>query len=80
MALPQAVLDFINESADTNDVAKPSISDDLFKLGAVDSFSLVDLVAVIEENCGIKIPDGDVTPNNFQTIEGIERYIGRHRN
>ena len=80
MALPKAVLDFINESADTNDVATPSISDDLFKLGAVDSFTLVDLVSVIEENCGIKIPDGDVVPRNFQTIEGIEQYISRHRN
>jgi acyl carrier protein len=77
MALPQPVLDFINESAETNDVARPSNTDDLFKLGAVDSFSLVDLVAVIEENCGIKIPDGDVTPGNFQTIDGIEQYIAR---
>jgi acyl carrier protein len=79
MALPEPVLDFINESAETNDVAKPTNTDDLFKLGAVDSFSLVDLVAVIEENCGIKIPDGDVTPANFQTIDGIEQYVERHR-
>jgi len=77
MALPQPILDFIYESAETNDVARPSNTDDLFKLGAVDSFSLVDLVAVVEENCGIKIPDGDVTPGNFQTIDGIEQYVTR---
>lgn len=79
MALPQPVLDFINESAETNDVAKPTNTDDLFKLGAVDSFSLVDLVAVIEEHCGVQVPDGDVNPGNFQTIDAIEQYVARHQ-
>lgn len=79
MALPQPVLDFINESAETNDVAQPTKTDDLFKMGAVDSFSLVDLVAVIEENCGVKVPDGDVIPGNFQTIDRIEEYVTKHQ-
>lgn len=79
MALPQPVLDFIYEAAETNDVAKPTNSDDLFKLGAVDSFSLVDLVAAIEENCGIKIPDGDVIPGNFQTIDVIDQYVAKRQ-
>jgi acyl carrier protein len=79
MALPQPVLDFINESAETNDVAQPTNTDDLFKMGAVDSFSLVDLVAVIEENCGVKVPDSDVIPGNFQTIDRIEEYVTKHQ-
>ena len=35
----------------------------------LDSFALVDFLAVLEEHTGIKVPDSDVNPSNFQTIE-----------
>jgi acyl carrier protein len=75
MALPQGVLDFLNESAQSNGAEQPRAGDDLFKMGALDSFALVDFVTVLEEECGIKIPDGDVNPANFETIEAVERYV-----
>jgi acyl carrier protein len=49
-------------------------TDDLFKAGVLDSFALVDFLAVLEEHAGIKVPDSDVNPSNFQTIQAIERY------
>jgi acyl carrier protein len=36
----------------------------------------VDFLTVLEEHSGIKVPDCDVNPANFQTIEAIERYVG----
>jgi len=75
MALPQGVVDYLNENAQTNGVEQPKEGDDLFKLGVLDSFALVDFVTVLEEETGIKVPDGDVNPANFQTIEAIERYV-----
>ncbi|HEY0407974.1 MAG TPA: phosphopantetheine-binding protein [Pyrinomonadaceae bacterium] len=75
MALPQGVMDYLNENAQTNGVEQPQSSDDLFKMGVLDSFALVDFVTVLEEQTGIKVADADVNPANFQTIEAIERYV-----
>lgn len=79
MALPQGVLDFLNESAQSNGAEQPGAGDDLFKMGALDSFALVDFVTVLEQECGIKIPDSDVNPANFETIETIERYVDKRK-
>ena len=78
MALPQPVLDLIFENARTNGAKVPNDTDDLFEMGALDSFTLVDLVAAIEQHCGLRVPDGDVNPGNFQTIAAIEHYINTH--
>jgi acyl carrier protein len=44
-------------------------------MGVLDSFALVEFIAVLEDQCGIKIPDADVNAGNFQTLETIERYV-----
>jgi acyl carrier protein len=74
MALPQGVTDYLNENAQNNGAQAPQPGDDLFKAGVLDSFALVDFLAVLEEHAGIKVPDSDVNPSNFQTIRAIERY------
>ena len=79
MALPQGVIDFLNESAQNNGAEQPRAGDDLFKMGVLDSFALVDFVTVLEQECGIKIPDSDVNPANFETIERVERYVDEHK-
>jgi acyl carrier protein len=75
MALPQGVIDYLNESAQREGLDEPKEGDDLFRMGVLDSFALVDFISVLEEECGIKIPDGDVNPGNFQSREAIERYL-----
>ncbi|MBD0372228.1 MAG: acyl carrier protein [Pyrinomonadaceae bacterium] len=79
MALPQGVIDFLNESARSNGAEQPGASDDLFQMGVLDSFALVDFVTVLEQETGISVPDGDVNPANFQSIEQIERYVESRR-
>ena len=79
MSLPQGVMDFLNESAQTNGAEQPRAGDNLFKLGVLDSFALVDFVTVLEQECGIKIPDSDVNPANFETIEAVESYVDAHK-
>jgi acyl carrier protein len=80
MSLPQTAIDFLNENAASNGAPQPGLSDDLFKLGALDSFALVDFVTVLEEECAIKVPDADVSAETFRTIEAIERYVSAHSN
>ena len=79
MSLPQAAITFLNENADSNVADHPGAGDDLFKSGALDSFALVDFVTVLEEHCGINIPDRDINPATFRTIEAIERYVQSRR-
>lgn len=79
MALPQGVTDFLNESARNNGAEQPGTGDDLFQMGVLDSFALVDFVTVLEQETGISVPDGDVNPANFQSIEQIERYVESKR-
>jgi acyl carrier protein len=75
MALPEAVISYLNENAEREGAATPQAQDDLFKLGVLDSFSLVDFVSILEGQFGMRISDSDVNPENFRSIEAIERYI-----
>jgi acyl carrier protein len=74
MALPEPVLAYLNDNARRAGAPTPNETDDLFKAGVLDSFALVDFLTVLEEQTGIKVPDSDVNPSNFQTIQAIERY------
>jgi acyl carrier protein len=79
MTLPKSIIDFLRESADSAGVAAPVNGDDLFKSGVLDSFALVDFVALLESTCHIKIPDSDVVAANFQTLEAVENYVLAHQ-
>ena len=79
MALPQGVTDFLYESAQQAGAPQPTAETDLFKSGVLDSFALIDFVTVLEEQCGVKVPDADVNPPNFQTMTAIERYVEAHK-
>jgi acyl carrier protein len=79
MSLPQAVITFVNENAASNGAQQPAQADDLFRMGALDSFALVDFVTVLEDHCGINIPDADINAATFRTIESIERYVAARR-
>lgn len=75
MALPNAVLSYLNDSAKSAGVALSGPDEDLFKSGVLDSFALVDFITILEQHSGIRVPDSDVNALNFQTIESIERYV-----
>ena len=80
MSLPQPVIEFLNNNAASNGVPPPNPTLDLFTSGALDSFALVDFVTVLEEQCGIRVPDAEVIPANFRTLEAIDRYVSERRN
>lgn len=52
----------------------------LFDSGVLDSFGLQDMVSELEKVFGLKIPDSDLTPRKFESIERIEAYLGEHGN
>jgi acyl carrier protein len=54
------------------------MSESLFDTGVLDSFGLQDLVTELEHIFDVKIPDGDLTPRKFESVERIEQYLEEH--
>jgi acyl carrier protein len=59
-----------------NDVA-PDPGESLFDSGYLDSFALTDMVGEIEREFGITIPDSDLTPRRFDSVDKIDTYIAK---
>ena len=59
----------------TKNDAVPSEDESLFDSGYLDSFALPDLVAELEKQFGISIPDSDLNPRKFESISRIESYV-----
>ncbi len=53
----------------------PAPDESLFESGLLDSNSIIDLVSSLEAEFGISIPDSDLRPRKFDSIERIEAYI-----
>ena len=53
----------------------PAPGESLFESGLLDSFSLADMVTELEGEFGIRIPDSELTPRKFDSIERIEAYL-----
>ena len=54
------------------------IADDQPLVGEVlDSLALMQLVEYLEDEFQIEVADEDVTPENFQTLNDLDRYVGK---
>jgi acyl carrier protein len=53
----------------------PAPDESLFESGLLDSFTIADLMAALETEFHIRIPDSDRRPRKFDTIELIEAYV-----
>ena len=48
---------------------------ELFSSGMLDSVSMIGLIAFIEQKSGSQVPPGDVTLDNFDSIDSILGYV-----
>lgn len=53
----------------------PAADESLFDSGLLDSFALPDLVTAIESAFQISVPDSDLNPRKFDSVERIEQYL-----
>lgn len=53
----------------------PATDESLFDSGLLDSFALPDLVSALEAEFGVTVPDSDLNPRKFDTIERIDDNI-----
>ena len=50
----------------------------LFDAGILDSFALTDVIAAVEKEFSIKVPDSDLNPRKFSSISRIAGYVETH--
>ena len=78
MSLRQELLQFVRgELAGVGDPASVNENTALIDDGIIDSMALMRLITFVEERAGVRIPDDEVLPDNFQTIAEIEAMVGR---
>ena len=75
--LPETVLHYLQQSAQQARTELPAYNASLFSAGVLDSFALVDFVALLETECGIRVADADLRPENFDTMAKVETFIAR---
>jgi acyl carrier protein len=51
----------------------------LLETGIVDSTGLLELVAFIEEHYGISVDDGELVPENLDSLRNLSQFVGRKR-
>jgi acyl carrier protein len=78
MTLRPELIRFIREEL-AGDSEAEAITEDapLIDRGIIDSMALMRLVTFIEERTGVRIPDDEVMPDNFQTVADIEEMVSR---
>jgi acyl carrier protein len=69
----EGILKVIHAVADVD--YDPAENESLFESGALDSFTLPDLVTGLEQEFHVTIPDSDLVPERFDSRRKIEQYL-----
>lgn len=56
-----------------------AVDESLLEGGILDSLAIVKLVAYIEDEFDVEVPDSEFDPENFETISAIVQLIERSR-
>jgi acyl carrier protein len=59
----------------SNKPSPPDTGESLFDSGYLDSFALTDMVGELEKEFAIRIPDSDLNPRRFESVERIDSYL-----
>jgi len=72
----QTIHDFIVDRFLYGDRSKPlGPEDSLLDKGIIDSTGVLELVAFLQNEFGIEIPDEEIIPDNLDSIVKLTRYI-----
>jgi acyl carrier protein len=79
MTVEQRVRRFIIDNFYVSDAA--ALADDtlLVTTGVVDSTGMLEMIAFVEAEFGIRISDDEMIPENLESIERIAAFVARKR-
>jgi acyl carrier protein len=76
MDVRQRVRQFIRESFLVDEFAD---EDSFLTSGIIDSLGVMQLVAFVESEFGIRVADTELVPENFDSVATVSGYIERRR-
>ena len=77
MQLEEKLLSFIRSDLMSSSDEQIGPEDSLIERGLLDSIALVQLIAFLEEEAGVRIPDQEITPDNLDTVKQIVEFGAR---
>lgn len=73
------IIDLLAEKITKNLLKDPKMqlerTEPLISSGLLDSFNLVDLALIVEEEFGVRIEDFELNAETFDTLEGLAQLI-----
>lgn len=55
--------------------ALPADDASLLKEGIIDSMDILEVICFVEREFGVTVDDGDVVPDNFDSVAGMLAYL-----
>jgi acyl carrier protein len=74
------ILHFLKAEGFLNEKISLQENDSLSETGIIDSITLLQLIDFLEEKYYIQIPVEMITPENFDTLEGISQSVMKLKN
>lgn len=68
---------FIVDELVEEDLAQIDPNESLIERGLLDSIAVLRLMAFIEEQFGVTVDEGEVVPDNFETINSLKVFLER---
>lgn len=79
-AVAHAIRAFIEDTFPLGgDLTSLGGGDSLLDAGILDSTAVLELVDFVESRFGIRVSDDDLLPENFDSIDGLVRYVETRR-
>jgi len=75
MSTSTILLDYIKKELAIGSKRNIQMDDDLLSAGIIDSLGVLQLVAFIEDQFKIQMPDEDVVLENFQSVNALASYL-----
>ncbi len=79
MGIEQRVRQFVQDNFLVQDPAALADGTSLIAEGIVDSTGMLEVIAFLEAEYGIRVADEETVPENLETIERIAAFVGRKR-
>jgi acyl carrier protein len=77
MAMREDLSMFIAERLLQDRSATIDPEENLLDRGAIDSVGLLNLITFVEQQTGIRVPEDEMIPENFESVVAIEAFVGR---
>jgi acyl carrier protein len=79
MSMQQTLKEYISKDIMKGRSDQLNTHDDLLASGILDSLGILQLVAFLEEELDIRVPDEDVVYENFHSIDALSDYLSAYQ-